>query len=332
MLYFFYIYSFLSFSPFFILQLLKNPIKNKFINLFLIILGSFKSLFDIVVYYTFFTELGITGKTITIMMFFINIIFYFKVSNNSNQPLNKEKKVKIINERISKINLKSNTSKKSYKSIIQEANDYFNTGEIFSFYYKGASDVEYNLRNIVINDIYNTHSYTYIEGIDIDIDSQRTFRTDRIISTTQKLDILSEVEFEELKVFYEKSKQTKQLIEKINFTNPVKFFDISEDIDITSVLSNNGFIKKNGKNCQVFDASFKYLGSKLWSITSLKKRHPYILSPVRSIFIENQNYAFFEDIYTYSPSLIEQLNNYDEKKVQEAEVLLKLRDKIKTNS
>lgn len=364
MLYFFYIYSFLSCSPVFMLYLIKNPIKNKVFNTILIALSGIKSLFDLLVYFIFLTELGMFEKILVTIIICTNLYFYLNVTNNQilkekipnflkklnskvdsnlrdikNKNISKEKKSSpsISEERItqetsseipSETNLgatsKTNNSQKVYRNIIEEAQEYLDTGEIFSFYYKGASDFEYSLRNIVVNKIYNNFSYSYIEGIDIDINAPRTFRTDRMLSITQEISGLSESEIKELKAFYEKAKATKDFIEKINFTNPTKFFDISDEIDIVSVLSNGGFIKKDGKNCQIFDNSFKYLGSKLWNITSLKKNHPYILTPKKTVFISSLGYSNFE-FFTYTSEIIEALNNYDEEKLREIKAIFKLK-------
>lgn len=364
MLYFFYIYSFLSCSPVFMLYLIKNPIKNKALNTILIALSGIKSLFDLLVYFIFLTELGIFEKILITIIVCTNLYFYLNVTNNQilkekipnflkklnskvdsnlrdikNKNIFEEKKSspsisdkKITQETPSEIpsetnrgaTSKTNNSQKVYRNIIEEAQEYLDTGEIFSFYYKGASDFEYSLRNIVVNKIYNNFSYSYIEGIDIDINAPRTFRTDRMLSITQEISGLSETEIEELKAFYEKAKATKDFIEKINFTNPTKFFDISDEIDIVSVLSNGGFIKKDGKNCQIFDNSFKYLGSKLWNITSLKKNHPYILTPRKTVFISSLGYSNF-DFFTYTSEIIEDLNNYDEEKLKEIKTIFKLK-------
>ncbi len=364
MLYFFYIYSLLSCSPIFLLYLIKNPIKNKVLNIILIVLSGIKSLFDLLIYFIFLTELGMFEKILVTVIVCTNLYFYLNVTNNQilkekilnffkklnsqvesnfreikNKNISEEKKssssifdekiIQEISSEISKeINIgvtsKTNNSKKVYRNIIEEVREYLDTGEIFSFYYKGASDYEYNLRNIVVNEIYSQFSYTYIKGIDIDINAPRTFRADRMLSITQEASILSATEVEELKAFYEKAKSTKAFIEKINFTNPTKFFDISDEIDIISVLSNGGFIKKDGRNCQIFDNSFKYLGSKLWNITSLKKNHPYILTPRKTVFISSLGYSDFE-FFTYTSEIIEDLNNYDEEKLKEVKAVLKLK-------
>lgn len=364
MLYFFYIYSFLSYSPIFMLFLIKNPIKNKILNTTLIALSGIKALFDLLVYFIFLTELGMFEKIFVIIIVCTNLYFYLNVTNNQmlkekipsflkklnskvdsnlrdikNKNISEEKKSSpsISEEKIaqeipseipSETNLgatsKTNNSQKVHRNIIEEAQEYLDTGEIFSFYYKGTSDFEYNLRNIVVNKIYTNFSYSYVEGFDVDINAPRTFRTDRMLSITQEASILSSTEVEELKAFYEKAKATKNFIEKINFTNPTKFFDISDDIDIVSVLSNGGFIKKDGKNCQIFDSSFKYLGSKLWNITSLKKNHPYILTPRKTVFISSLGYSNFE-FFTYTSEIIEELNNYDEEKLKEVKAILRLK-------
>lgn len=356
MLYFFYIFSFLSCSPIFMLYLIKNPLKNKVLNIILITLSGIKVLLDLLVYFVFLTELGRFEKTLIITIICTNLYFYLNVTNNQilkekipnflkklnsnyshikNKNISEEKKSRpnisdenIIKETLTETNLgatpKTNNPQKVYRNIVEEAQEYLNTGEIFSFYYKGTSDFEYNLRNMVVNKIYSNFSYTYIEGLDIDINAPRTFRTDRMLSITQEISGLSESEIEELKSFYEKAKATKDFIEKINFTNPTKFFDISDEIDIVSVLSNGGFIKKDGKNCQIFDNSFKYLGSKLWNITSLKKNHPYILTPRKTVFISSLGYSNFE-FFTYTSEIIEELNNYDEEKLKEVKAILKLK-------
>lgn len=363
MLYFFYVYSFLSCSPIFMLYLVKKPIKNKILNTILITFSGIKSLFDLLVYFVFLTEPGIFGKVLVAIIVSVNLYFYLNATNNqilkekipnflknlnskvdsnlrdikNNTSKEKKSSPSISEEKITqeipseipsetnpRATSKTNNSQKVYRNIIEEAKEYLDTGEIFSFYYKGASDFEYNLRNIAVNKIYNNFSYSYIEGIDIDINAPRTFRTDRMLSITQEINGLSESEIEELKSFYEKAKATKDLIEKINFTNPTKFFDISDEIDIVSVLSNGGFIKKDGKNCQIYDNSFNYLGSKLWNITSLKKNHPYILTPRKTVFISSLGYSNFE-FFTYTSEIIEALNNYDEEKLKEIKAIFKLK-------
>lgn len=359
LIFIFYIFSYLTFSPAGLYALWKKPFKNKSLGIVIFIIFALKLIFDFFIY----KDVLLTDKAGFILTAFIlvfNYILYIlafrkiTITELAEKEISVEKATSVkeetsteaetapaneeivvskteniaipieetVNEEITEtISVSGDKSTSKPKTMLQEVNQYVNTGEVFSFYYKGTSDKDYKVRNIIVNNISNNHTYSYVEGIDIDLDAPRTFRTDRMLSLTHELDKLSESEIENLKTFYENSKETKKLIEDINSARPKKYFDIPEDIDIEAVLSKGGFIKKDGKNCQIFDASFEYLGSKIWNITSLKKRHPYLLTPKKPVFLASDG-CFLYDFYTYSSTIIEKLDNYDEEEFQKAEKLL----------
>lgn len=341
----FYIFSYLTFSSAGIYALWKRRFKNKI--LWNITFGIFllKLIFDFFIY----KDVLLTDKAGFILTAFILVFNYFlyilafrKISIKELPEKQSSAKEENIEENVSSAVEENNTAsieeqpvvnvaveeivtptvKRKPQTMLEKANQYLNTGEVFSFYYKGTSDNDYKIRNIVVTDISNNYSYVYIEGIDIDLDAPRTFRTDRMLSLTHERDNMSEIEIEELKNSYESLKKTKEIIEQINSAVPNKYFDIPEDIDIETVLSNGGFVKKDGKNCQIFDSSFEYLGSKTWNITSLKKRYPYLLTPKKPVFLAPDG-CFLFDFYTYSSELIEQLDTYDDENLKKAERILK---------
>lgn len=347
----FYIFSYLTFSPAGIYALYKRKFKNKILWYITFIIFLLKSIFDFIMYKDIIL-IDKAGLILTAFILFFNYLLYilaFRKITIKNfaetQSSIKEETVKVKDDKLENIssikekndeisfeNQAVNTYqgeekvisslKRKPQTVLEEASQYLNTGEIFSFYYKGTSDNDYKIRNIVVNNISNNYRYTYIEGIDIDLDASRTFRTDRMLSLTQEKDSMSESEIEELKISYENLLKTKILIEQIKSAKPKKIFDIPEEINIEEILSNGGFIKKEGKDCQIFDCSFEYLGNKSWSITSLKKRYPHLLSTNNPIFFAPDG-CFLFDFYTYSSIIIKQLSNYDEEKLKKAERILK---------
>lgn len=342
LIFIFYIFSYLTFSPIGAYALWKNRFKNKILWNITFTLFLFKIIFDFLLYKDVLL-IDKEGIVIAIFIIVFNFIFYMlifgKVSSNEVSD-KKEKNDSIIKteeisdkkdiEKVSSTETKideaakeTSNKKRKPKTMLEEVSQYLNTGEIFTFYYKGLNDSEYKIRNIIVNEISNNYSATYVEGIDIDINAPRTFRVDRMLSLTHELDKLSDQDIENLKTFYASQEKIIEIIEKINSAIPTKFFDIPEEIDINEILSNGGFIKKNGKNCQIFNNSFEYLGSKLWSIATLKKKIPYILVPKNKPFVDS-NYCSYFDFYTLSSDLIEKLNDYDEEKFKKAENLLKI--------
>lgn len=323
----FYIFSYLTFSPIGLYALWKRRFKNHI--LWTIALGIFflKLIFDFFLYKDILL-VDKAGLILTAVVLIFNFILYnlaFKKISISELP---EKKVDIKKKVSSNAKVTSNfatdleiESKPKPGTMIQEVNQYLNTGEIFSFYYKGTSDNDYRVRNMVVNNISEKNSYIYVRGMDIDLSASRTFRLDRMLSLKDEIDNLSKDEIEALKTFYKSCLKTKHLIENINSAIPVKNFDIPEELDINTILSNEGFIKKDGRNCQVFNASFKYLGSKTWNITTLKKKLPYLLSPINEVFISDDGCYLFV-FFTYSSNIIEQLNDYDEEKFKKTKSIL----------
>lgn len=181
----FYIFSYLTFSPAGIYALLKRRFKNKI--LWNITFGIFllKLIFDFFIY----KDVLLTDKAGFILTAFIlvfNCLLYILAFRNipiksKKQSSNKEKALAEIDKRAKEFQKTRNLYAHNKSKINSyDIEGYINTGEIYTFNYKGNRDILFKTRNIIVRDIYEKNGYTYVNGFDIDINQNRTFRVDRM--------------------------------------------------------------------------------------------------------------------------------------------------------
>ncbi|WP_303189293.1 hypothetical protein [Fusobacterium ulcerans] len=170
MVFIFYLISFIFFAPMGVYSLLKNKMNSSVLQVLFLTVFGVKSLVDFSFYYMAIKSFeGAGGYIMCIASLVITICLYRYAI-------------------VKKMDLKTFAtlgieSKKSMPLKPEEldAYNYLNTGEIYSFNYKGAEDTSYQTRNIIVNKIYKRNKYIYIDGLDVDIDESRTFRADRIL-------------------------------------------------------------------------------------------------------------------------------------------------------
>lgn len=251
--------------------------------------------------------------------------------------------------------LESFGTSEELKSVIKEHEE---TGEVFTFYYKKTSDISAKLRNVVVLRLYSQNCVDYINCLDIDEDNtHKTFRVDRITeykSDTVDDNIQSELppenltsndkntislsleEKEKLNIQYKILKQSIDFIDHTNkiifkLKNEVNIFkSLSEEEDIKSILENQGFMLKIGRNIHVYDDDFNYVGTLNLNITKLKKVYPnlFFVSPF-GIFSYDNDYQQIEitdkiELFTYSQAVVETIKNYDPKLYFEIKTKLKI--------
>lgn len=109
---------------------------------------------------------------------------------------------------------------------------------------------------------------------------------------------------------YEKIFKNINALLKSNFTPQ----EISPEISVVDVLKNQGFILKQGKECQVYNATFEYLGSEYLTLPQLKKKYPDLLNYFRD--------SIKADVWTYSQEVIDGISKYNANEVKEINALM----------
>lgn len=328
-LWIFYIYTFSLFAPLGLYKIYKDfKHQKKIYNFILIILFLPKSIFDINMYY----ELFYAEETAVLCIYFLILFglgyFFYKMSipkkEISSNDVKQSKNI-AVEESLEKnmMSIKENT-KVSETSIVK--NEITSEDEILKFYIQGSASEPYRVsfwqKDGILKSactcqagkkgMYCKHRFQLIDG---DVTNLKSNNYDDLLKLNN---LLEKTNFNSIYSYFCSVKKIENIYKNIyhcisEFRKGLADdFEVPENIDTVSILSEKGFILKFGRECRVYNSNYEYLGTHKMNINQLNKKFPELLIPNR-----------VPEVFTYNTEIINALNKYNRNEVKEAATAMK---------
>ncbi len=325
----FYIYTFFFFAPLGVYKIYKDfNHKNKILYFALIITFFLKSIFDINMYYKLFYVEEISVLFIFFIILFSLAYFFYKMSipkkeissNNIKQSKNitmeefPEKNTVSIKENIEI----DETPKIENEAILEDG--------VLKFYVQGSATEPYRVsfwqKDGILKSactcqagkkgMYCKHRFQLIDG---DVTNLKSDNYDDLLKLNN---LLEKTNFNSIYSHFCSVKKIENIYKNIyhcisEFRKGLADdFEIPENIDTVSILSEKGFVLKFGRECRVYNSNYEYLGTHKMNINQLNKKFPELLTPNR-----------VPEVFTYNTEIINALNKYNRNEVKEAVIAMK---------